>query len=436
MTIDHPAARRTKMKLPDDAAYGRLEQADMLLLRFGEFTLKGKNRTRFEKTILRQVKALLEPYPKAELIREYGRLYVRLGGEPAAPLLDTLKNVFGIVSISPVRTSPSELEAIIATALRFMESASPSAGTTFKVDCRRVWKEFPHGSQEMNRLVSGPVLKANPGLSVDVRQPELELKVEIRERETYIFCDSFPAAGGFPLGTNGKAMLLLSGGIDSPVAGWSAMRRGLELECVHFYSYPYTSPQARQKVVDLSRVLSRYCGSIRLHLVPFTDVQTAFTGIGQDNLIITLMRRAMLKIATRLAEREGALAIVTGDSLGQVASQTLPSMNVIGRATQLPILRPLVMSDKQSIIEMAQTIGTYDLSILPYEDCCTLFVPKSPTTNPNLRIVEKIEATLPGLAERITKAVETTETVVITPYGNEQPSEVQAGAAGIKEDWF
>ncbi len=206
-----------------------------------------------------------------------------------------------------------------------------------------------------------------------------------------------PAVGGFPRGSNGKAMLLLSGGIDSPVAGYSAMRRGLEVEAVHFYSYPFTSRKAKEKVMELAKVLSGYSGRIKIHLVPFTEIQTSFTTVGQDNLIITLMRRSMLRIATMLAEREGALAIVTGDSLGQVASQTLPSMNVIGRATELPLLRPLVTMDKNEIMDIAKQIGTYDLSILPYEDCCTLFVPKSPTTNPNLHVVERIEASLENL---------------------------------------
>ncbi|UQZ37380.1 tRNA 4-thiouridine(8) synthase ThiI [Paenibacillus sp. PK3_47] len=413
-----------------------MEYADMLLLRFGEFTLKGKNRARFEKTVLRHVKEMVKPYPKAVLSKEFGRIYVTLNGEPAAELAEALKNVFGIASVSPVRVSRSELEDILAVSRSFLTIIAPAQGTTFKVNVRRVWKDFPHGSIEMNKLISTPLLQGYPGLIVDVKSPQLELRIEIREGGTYIFCESIAGVGGFPLGTNGKAMLLLSGGIDSPVAGWSSMRRGLEVECVHFYSFPYTSELARQKVVDLTRVLSRYAGVIKLHLVPFTEVQTSFTGIGQDNLIITLMRRAMLKITTRLAEREGALALVTGESLGQVASQTLSSMNVIGRATQLPMLRPLVMMDKSEIVEISKTIGTYDLSILPYEDCCTLFVPKSPTTNPNLRIVDKIEATLPGYAALLEAALAATETVTITPYGDEKPKEVVQAGAGLQEEWF
>ncbi|OZQ93164.1 tRNA 4-thiouridine(8) synthase ThiI [Paenibacillus sp. VTT E-133291] len=413
-----------------------MDYADMLLLRFGEFILKGKNRARFEKTVLRHVKEMIKPYPKVILTKEFGRIYVELNGEPATPLVEALKNVFGIASVSPVKVAKSELEDIVAVGRHFLEIIAPAPGTTFKVNARRVWKEFPYGSMEMNKLVSTPLLQGYSGLIVDVKSPQLELKVEIRQGHTYIFCENIAGVGGFPLGTNGKAMLLLSGGIDSPVAGWSSMRRGLEVECVHFYSYPYTSELARQKVVDLTRVLSRYAGVIKLHLVPFTEVQTSFTGIGQDNLIITLMRRAMLRITTQLAEREGALAIVTGESLGQVASQTLSSMNVIGRATQLPLLRPLVMMDKSDIVELSKNIGTYDLSILPYEDCCTLFVPKSPATNPNLRIVDKIEATLPGYAALLEAAIGATETVLITPYGDEKPRDVVSAQAGLQEEWF
>ncbi|WP_019909280.1 tRNA uracil 4-sulfurtransferase ThiI [Paenibacillus sp. HW567] len=413
-----------------------IEYADMLLLRFGEFILKGKNRSRFEKTVFRHVKEMVKPYPNVNLSKEFGRIYIELNGEPAEELITALKNVFGIASISPVKVARSEFEDILSVSRTFLKIIAPAAGTSFKVNARRVWKGFPHGSLEMNKLISTPLLQGYPGLLVDVKSPQLEMKIEIREEHTYIFCENIAGVGGFPLGTNGKAMLLLSGGIDSPVAGWSSMRRGLEVECVHFYSYPYTSELARQKVVDLTRVLSRYAGTIKLHLVPFTEVQTSFTGIGQDNLIITLMRRAMLRIATKLAEQEGALALVTGESLGQVASQTLSSMNVIGRATALPLLRPLIMMDKSDIVGLSQTIGTYELSILPYEDCCTLFVPKSPTTNPNLRIVDKIEATLPGYSALLDAAAAGTEKVIITPYGNEKPSDVVTAEAGLQEEWF
>ncbi|MDP4096962.1 tRNA 4-thiouridine(8) synthase ThiI [Paenibacillus sp. P96] len=390
---------------------------DMLLVRFGEFTLKGRNRGRFERAALSRVKELLRDYPQAKLNHEFGRLYVVLNGEPYEQMIDTLQKVFGIASISPVKVAPLDIDEIAATATALIGEIAPAAGTTFKVHARRVWKEFPHSSQEMNHLIGSPVLRAFPALKVDVRHPQLELRVEVRQQGAYVFSEVIPATGGFPLGTNGKAMLLLSGGIDSPVAAWSSMRRGLEVECVHFYSYPYTSELAKEKVIDLAKVLAGYAGRIKLHLVPFTDIQTSFTRTGQDNLIITLMRRSMLRIATKLAEREGALALVTGDSLGQVASQTLSSMNVIGRATELPMLRPLVMMDKNDIIDIAQKIGTYELSILPYEDCCTLFVPKSPSTNPNLLVVERIEASLRELPAMIDQAVEATETLVLEANG-------------------
>lgn len=400
--------------------------------------LKGKNRARFEKTIITQVRSLLKPYPGASLRKEFGRLYVDLGGESHIELIAVLKRVFGVTSISPVKVTPSETDHIVETAVAFMDERESEFkdGTTFKVNARRVWKEFPNSSHEMNHLVGSPILRKFQQLSVDVRQPDIELRVEIRDQGTYIFSEVIPAVGGFPLGTNGKAMLLLSGGIDSPVAAWSSMRRGLEVECVHFYSYPFTSQRAKEKVIDLARALADHAGTIKLHLVPFTEIQTAFTQLGQDNLIITLMRRSMLRIATKLAERERALALITGDSLGQVASQTLPSMNVIGRATDLPLLRPLVMMDKQEIITLSKQIGTYDISILPYEDCCTLFVPKSPTTNPNLRIVDKIEATMNQLPEWVEQAVEKTETITLHAGENFMITNQQDKVNNMKEEWF
>lgn len=406
---------------------------DMLLLRFGELTLKGRNRNRFENTVLKHVKSVLRPFPAATIQKEYGRLYIVINGEDSESMIKELKKVFGLYSVSPVIVCPSELDAIVETSTSFLKQMPLKDGMTFKVSARRVWKKFPHSSHEMNHLVGAPLLQEFEQLKISMKDPELELRIEIRETGTYIFCEVIPAAGGFPRGSNGKAMLLLSGGIDSPVAGYSAMRRGLEVEAVHFYSYPFTSRKAKEKVMELAKVLSGYSGRIKIHLVPFTEIQTSFTTVGQDNLIITLMRRSMLRIATMLAEREGALAIVTGDSLGQVASQTLPSMNVIGRATELPLLRPLVTMDKNEIMDIAKQIGTYDLSILPYEDCCTLFVPKSPTTNPNLHVVERIEASLENLPAMLEDAVRRTESVVLTPRS---VIETDRDEETIQEDWF
>lgn len=406
---------------------------DLLLLRFGEMAIKGKNRKRFEKAALAHVEALLASFPRASVRKEFGRFYVMLGGESPDALMKELKKVFGIASMSPVIAVPSELEHILQAASSYMRQQDTAAGLTFKVNARRVWKGFPYSSHEMNKLVGGPILREISSLKVDVHHPDIELRIEVREDQTYIYSEVIPGAGGYPLGTNGKAMLLLSGGIDSPVAGWSAMRRGLEIECIHFHSYPFTSKKAEEKVIRLAHVLSSYSGQVKLHLVPFTEVQTLLTKAKQDSLMITLMRRAMLRIATRLAEQSGALALVTGDSLGQVASQTLPSMNVIGRATELPLLRPLIMMDKPEIIQLSQEIGTYDLSILPYEDCCSLFVPKSPSTNPNLWIVQKIEATSPELDREIETAIAGTKTLILRPG---EQSALDDEETSIQEDWF
>jgi len=249
-----------------------MQNIDRLILRLGEITLKGKNRSRFEKTISEHVRAVLRPYPKAHVRREYGRMYVETGGESVEALIQVLKNVFGIMDIIPVKQTLPQLDDIIAAAIELIGEQHIDQLTTFKVSVKRVWKEFPHSSQEMNHLVGSPVLRAYPLLKVDVRQPQIELRVEIRDGAAYIYSELIPAVGGFPRGSNGKAMLLLSGGIDSPVAGWQSMRRGLEVECIHFHSYPFTSERAKEKVVDLTRVLAGYAGVVKLHVVPFRFV--------------------------------------------------------------------------------------------------------------------------------------------------------------------
>lgn len=403
---------------------------DQIVLRYGDLTVKGRNRNRFEKRMLEQVKQALSQYAEITYFKSFGRLYVKLNGIPYEPITNRLKDLFGIVSLSPVVSTESDLEQIRAAALSVMRSL-PEEPKTFKISAKRAWKKFPHNSQEMNHLVGGHVLRAMPNLKVNVNKPEVELRVDIQEEATYVFCEVIPAAGGFPYASNGKAMLLLSGGIDSPVAGWMALRKGLELEAVHFHSYPFTSDKAKEKVIELAKRLSYFSGEpIKLHLVPFTEIQTTLMQANSDNLIITLMRRAMLRIAEQLAEQNGANGIVTGESLGQVASQTLPSMNAIGRATELPLLKPLIMMDKHEIIRVAERIGTFETSILPYEDCCTLFLPKSPSTNPNLRIVEKVEALIPNLEDLISAAIEGTEQMLLT-HG----SHTSAQTAG-EDSWF
>ncbi|MEK8129687.1 tRNA uracil 4-sulfurtransferase ThiI [Paenibacillus filicis] len=388
------------------------ETATMAILRYGELVLKGKNRHRFEKTVYEQVKRALRPFPSIGYDREFGRIVLHLNGTPYEEALEPLRRIFGLASISPAVTVELESQHIQEAAAEMMQELEPSPAT-FKVTVRRVNKRFPHDSQEMNRIVGGAVLRAMPGLRVDVHQPEVELKVELREQGAWLYARTDEGAGGFPYGSNGRGMLMLSGGIDSPVAGYLAMRQGLRVEAVHFHSYPYTSEKSQQKVRDLAEKLTAFGGSVRLHMVPFTEVQTRIHAAYSDNLLITLLRRAMYRITEKLAEASGAGAIVTGDSLGQVASQTLSSLDAIGRAVQLPVLRPLVFMEKKEIIRIAENIDTFELSILPYEDCCTLFLPPSPSTNPNLNVIRSIEANMPWLDEAIADAAARTESIWI-----------------------
>ncbi|MBE1443254.1 tRNA uracil 4-sulfurtransferase ThiI [Paenibacillus sp. OAS669] len=385
---------------------------DLIVLRLGELVLKGKNRHRFEKTVYEQIRKKLQLYDRLTFQRDFGRVYITLNGEPYEEIALRLKTILGLTSFSPVFTAPLELEAVQSAALEAMLKIG-RVPDSFKVSVRRVNKSFPYDSQEMNQRVSAAVLRAIPGLKVDVHRPEVELKVELREERALIYSQVEAGAGGFPVGTNGKAMLMLSGGIDSPVAGFLAMRQGLRIEAVHFHSYPYTSERSQQKVKDLVGKLSEYGGDIKLHLVPFTDLQTRVHQSYNQNLLITILRRAMFRITEKLAAANEAMAIVTGESLGQVASQTLASMNVIGRAVDLPVIQPLICMEKQQIIDIAETIDTFAISIQPHEDCCTLFLPPSPSTNPNLRVVMSIEKQMEWLEEEIDRAAQMTETVWI-----------------------
>ncbi|WP_058301863.1 tRNA uracil 4-sulfurtransferase ThiI [Gorillibacterium timonense] len=398
-----------------------MQEPEAIIIRLGELTLKGKNRRRFEKKMMEQIANLMKAYPKATTHEEYARVYVVLNGEPYDEIAAGLNRVFGLTSYSPALTAGLDLEDIRRRALEWMRGKTP-APKTFKVSAKRANKAFPHTSQEIGHLVGGYILRQEDGkLAVDVHKPDMEVKIDIRQNEAFVFSDSIPGTGGYPVGSNGRAMLMLSGGIDSPVAGWQSMRRGLEIEGVHFHSYPYTSERAQQKVIDLTRKLARYTSDrIVLHMVPFTEIQTRLNQSRTDSLLITLMRRSMFRITEQLAAERRAGAIVTGESLGQVASQTLPSMQVIGDGIRLPILRPLIMSDKTEIIKQAEAIDTFNLSILPYEDCCTLFVPKSPATSPNLNVVERMEKSLDFLPELEREAVERTEKLFIREHDEDK----------------
>ncbi|BDG46144.1 tRNA uracil 4-sulfurtransferase ThiI [Parageobacillus sp. KH3-4] len=384
---------------------------DRILIRYGEMTTKGRNRNLFVRRLKDNVAEKLQAFPNIKIEYMRDRMYILLNGEPHEPIIDKLKTVFGIHSFSLAMKCNNELNEIKETALAAVKQL-PYKGKTFKVSARRVDKQFPYGSNALNHEIGAHILRNTDGLTVNVHEPDINVRVEVRRDGTYVTCRDIPGPGGLPVGTSGKAMLMLSGGIDSPVAGYLAMKRGLEIEAVHFFSPPFTSERAKQKVIDLVKKLTTYGGTIKLHIVPFTEVQQAIYKQVPNEYSLISTRRAMLKITDALRQRHRALAIVTGESLGQVASQTLESMFVINDVTTTPILRPLVSMDKTEIIEIAKKIDTHDISILPYEDCCTIFTPRSPKTKPKKEKVVHYESFV-DLQPLIEKAVANTETMVI-----------------------
>lgn len=366
---------------------------DVILIRYGELALKGKNRDQFEDALARSVKSVLRSFFKVKVRRNYGRMYVELHGEDAYAVMDRLKRVFGISSISPTIQVEPDMDTIKEKALELIGQLTPEP-RTFRVVTRRADKRFPIPSMEVNRIVGTHILRALPAIKVDVHEPETVVNLEIRAEGTYISCETIPGPGGLPVGVSGKVLLLLSGGIDSPVAGWMMMKRGVTLEAIHFHSYPFTSERALQKVRDLAQKLTKWGGTIRLHVVPFTEIQTAIREKCPEDYLITIMRRFMMRISERVAENTKAKALATGESLGQVASQTLESMDTINKVISIPILRPLIGMDKVDITDLARKIDTYELSILPYEDCCTVFTPKNPVTRPKPYLAARFEEAL------------------------------------------
>lgn len=359
-----------------------------ILVRFGELSTKGKNKKDFIKRLLHNIKNAMRDYPRLSYERTHDRLYILLNGEDAQEVAEILRHVFGISSFSFAIRVDSDIEAIKEMGLRI---AKQSEAATFKIDTRRSDKQFPMISDEINRAVAGPILQET-NLKVNVRQPELRMQIEIHQQDTYIMVDRIQGAGGYPVGVGGKALVMLSGGIDSPVASYLTMKRGVAIECIHYASPPYTSQRAQEKVLELARLVSRYQGHIRVHIVPFTDLQLAIYQNCDESYAITIMRRMMYRIAERLCEKTGALAIVNGESIGQVASQTLESMGTINQVTNTPVIRPVCTMDKLEIIQIAKHIGTYETSILPFEDCCTIFTPKNPVTKPTIHKAERMEA--------------------------------------------
>jgi tRNA uracil 4-sulfurtransferase len=390
---------------------------NLILIRFGEIGIKGKNRSDFERKLEENIVHMLEGL-HVQVKRADGRIWVRMQGqENHEEAIERLRFVPGIVSLSPVKAVPLDMDAIRASAAEIMRRLVENRGNrerlTFKVEAKRANKQFPFSSPEIAQKLGGHLLRQIPSIKVDVHEPEVTLWCEVRAEEAYLYSEVIPGPGGLPVGSSGRVLLLLSGGIDSPVAGWMALKRGAELEAIHYHSFPFTSERARQKVEDLAQILARYAGKVRLHVVHFTEIQKAIRQHCPEELSITIMRRFMFRIAERLAHRRRALALVTGESLGQVASQTLESMYTINHVTTMPVLRPLVALDKTEIMRVAKEIGTYETSILPYEDCCTIFLPKSPKTRPRVEEALAAEQNL-DIESLVAEALEKTETVVFT----------------------
>lgn len=388
---------------------------DHIVIRYAEIALKGKNQkdflNRLLKNIKEQIKTDLDMTPVLE--REKGRVYLLLEGKAPEQFYDSLNHVFGISSYSPARKVGLELEEMKAAALEELQQLVQGP-TRFRVSVRRPNKQFPIKSPEMQQIIAAHMLQNITDLKADLHQYDVDLLLEIRYDATYIYTKSYAGLGGLPLGTSGRGMVLLSGGIDSPVAGWLAMKRGVTIEAVHFHSYPYTSEEAKQKVLDLAGQMAKYSNRVVVHMVPFTKIQEQIAHYCHDNMRIPIMRRIMVRIAEEIARQREAMAIFTGDNLGQVASQTMESIYAINQVATMPILRPCITMEKEEIIQLAKRIGTFDISILPYEDCCTVFVPKDPKTKPKVAACMEEEAKL-DLPVLIEDAVAGTERIIV--YG-------------------
>lgn len=377
----------------------------MFLIKYAEIGTKGKNRYVFEEVMCKRMRSRLKPLGNFEVRREYGRIFVEAFSDyDYDDVMEVLQTVFGIVGICPVKVvENTEFSEIAKATVDYIEKEYDKKDFTFKVHARRTNKSYPMSSMELNCEIGAAILDAFPDMKVDVHAPETMVNVEIRN-VAYIYSKTIPGPGGLPVGTNGKGMALLSGGIDSPVAAYMIAKRGVEIEAVYFHAPPYTSERARQKVVDLGNIVSKYAGPIKLHIVNFTDVQLAiYDNCPHDELTI-IMKRIMYKMAQELALKEECQCIITGESIGQVSSQTSQSLSVIDLAAdKLPVFRPCIGLDKQEIIDISQMIGTYETSILPYEDCCTTFVAKHPVTRPKLETILESEKALVGKIEDLYK---------------------------------
>ena len=388
---------------------------EIFLLKMGEMVLKGLNRRTFEERLMGNARRRLQKYGKFRIYSRQSITYVepKEAGCDMDGAFATLSRLFGVVGLSRAKACEKTPEAILETAKTYLRE-DLLAARTFKVESKRSDKTFPLTSIQLSQYVGGELNEAFPHIQADMHHPELTVHVEVRDFAAYVHGDPAPGAGGLPVGVGGKAVSLLSGGIDSPVASWMMAKRGVALEMVHFFSYPDPSPEAKDKVLTLAQLLTPWCGRLTVHVVPFTKIQEQLRLHCPEALFTLLMRRFMMRISERVAQRVGAHGLITGESLGQVASQTMEAMAVTGQVCTLPVFRPLVGMDKEEIVRTARKIGTFETSILPYEDCCTVFTPRHPKTHPKLEEITEAEAAL-DIEALVEEAVQGIERVVLDP---------------------
>lgn len=372
-----------------------------IMVRYGELSTKGKNKRTFINRLSQNVRRALHDFPEIKILGERDHMYLELNGADSHIVMKRLEPIFGIQNYSPVVRLPRDMDVVKKVAVEMVQSVFKE-GQTFKITTKRADHLFELDTNDINQLLGAEVLRNVEGIKVQVKKPDIEVKVEVRLEGIFLSCQRIAGAGGLPVGSGGRAMLMLSGGIDSPVAGYLAMKRGVEVQAVHFHSPPYTSPRALQKAKDLTVKLTAYVGSIQFIEVPFTEIQEEIKRVVPEGYLMTVTRRMMMRLTDKIRDQQSGLAIVNGESLGQVASQTLQSMVSINEVTNTPIIRPVVSMDKNEIIEIAQKIDTLELSIQPFEDCCTIFAPPAPKTKPKLEKAQKFEARLDvdGLIER------------------------------------
>ncbi len=389
---------------------------EIILVKYGEIILKGGNRPRFESVLVKNIRDAVKNIDDVKITVAQATIYIEPEDADNIDLIcERLAKIFGIVSITRAGVVEKDTDKICKAALEYCGYAL-LPGIKFKVESKRSDKAFPLNSVELSIEVGGYLHENCPGLLVDVHNPDVVVKVEVRDFAAYVYASDkkIKGQGGMPIGTGSKATLLLSGGIDSPVAGHMIAKRGVEIDAVNFFSFPYTSERAKEKVIELASILAQYTSRINLYIVPFTEIQLEIRDKAPEEHMTLLMRRFMMKISERIAKKHGSIALITGESVGQVASQTLAALNVTNDVVQMPVLRPLIGMDKSEIIERSYDIGTFETSILPYEDCCTVFTPAHPTTNPKLATIEKSEAKL-DVEALIEKAIDGVEKITVYP---------------------